>query len=205
MMTEKESSNDKNAEVRIDGHLARRLSWAPIRVVAIITGFALVRGVLALIGRFLLMLRRRVTATVSGGSLILDVKWSIMGKVFRETRTVSPIGSLEAARFENRKRYVHLLIGFGCLAIGVWVGVQYLVDGLRSGYPLLALVGAGIVAAGVIVDLALYLWVPEGDGRNRVVLVMGPWRIRVCGVVRKDGERFVESAREGWRNSSSHK
>ena len=205
MMTENESSSDSNVEARIDGHLARRLSWAPVRVVAIITGFVLLRGVLALIGRFLLMLRRRVTVTVSGGSLILDVRWSIMGKVFRETRTVSPIESLEAAGFENRKRYVHLLIGFGCLAVGVWVGVQYLVDGLRSGYPLLALVGAGIVAAGVIVDLVLYLWVPEGDGRNRVMLVMGPWRIRVCGVVREDGERFVESVREGWRNSSSRK
>ncbi len=205
MMTEMESSNDKNVEARIDGHLARRLSWAPVRVVAIVTGFVLVRGVLALIGRFLLMLRRRATVTVSGGSLTLDVKWSIMGKVFRETRTVSPIGSVEAAGFENRKRYVHLLIGFGCLAVGVWVGVQYLVDGLRSGYPLLALVGAGIVAAGVIVDLVLYLWVPEGDGRNRVMLVMGPWRIRVCGVVREDGERFVESVREGWRNPSSRK
>ena len=205
MMTEKEPSSDKNVEARIDGHLARRLSWAPIRVVAIITGFALVRGVLALIGRFLLMLRRRAIVTVSGGSMTLDVKWSIMGKVFRETRTVSPIESLEAARFENRKRYVHLLIGFGCLAVGVWVGVQYLVDGLRSGYPLLALVGAGIVAAGVILDLALYQWVPEGDGRNRVILVMGPWRTRVCGVVREDGERFVESVRKGWRNPSSRK
>ena len=52
MMTEKESSGDEKVEARIDGHLARRLSWAPIRVVAIITGFALIRGVLALIGRF---------------------------------------------------------------------------------------------------------------------------------------------------------
>ena len=205
MMTEKESLKDKNVEARIDGHLARRLSWAPVRVLAIITGFALIRGVLALIGRFLLMLRRRATVTASGGSMTLDVRWSIMGKVFREARTVSPIGSIEAAGFENRKRYVHLLIGFGCLAVGVWVGVQYLVDGLRSGYPLLALVGAGIVAAGVILDLVLYLWIPEGDGRNRVILVMGPWRIRVCGVVREDGERFIESVREGWRNSSSPK
>ena len=68
MMTEKESLKDKNVKARIDGHLARRLSWAPVRVVAIITGFAFIRGVLALIGRFLLMLRRRATVTVSGGS-----------------------------------------------------------------------------------------------------------------------------------------
>lgn len=185
---------------RVEGHLARRLTWAPVRVLAIITGFALLRGVLALLARFALVFRKRATATVEGDSVILEVKWSLVGKTIRETRTVSPVSSLEAVRFENRKRYVYLLVGFGFLAVGAWFGIQYLVDGLRAGYPYLALVGAGVVLAGVLLDILLYTLVPEGEGRSRIILAMGPWLHRIAGVDSGDGERFVAAARESWNS-----
>jgi hypothetical protein len=190
------------AGTSVEGHLARRLSWAPFRVLAVVTGFALLRGLLALVARYALMLRRRARATVADGTIALEVEWSIMGRGFRRTRTVAPIASIDAARFENRRRYVHLLIGFGFLAAGTWVGIQYLVDGLRAGFPFLALVGAGIVLAGIAVDLLLYAVVPEGKGRARIVLAMGPWLMRIAGVPGEDGERFIESVRGAWRGSA---
>jgi hypothetical protein len=196
------ATSTEPAGPRIRGGLSRRLCFAPFRIVAVLTGFSLVRGVLALVGRYLLVWRREATAAIDGGTMTLDVEWSVLGKKFRRTRTVTPIRGIDAARFENRRRYVHLLVGFGCLAIGTWVGIQWLVDGLRAGFPQLALVGAGVVAAGVILDLVLYLFVPEGKGRSRVELVLGPWRVRVAGVEREAGERFLEALREGWKSAS---
>lgn len=197
-MSSDEAPSTTPPAARITGHLVRRLAWAPVRVLAVVTGLILVRGLIAIVVRYLLVLRRRATATVENGSLVLDVEWSLFGRAIRRTRTVAPIRDLEAAQFENRRLYVHLLIGFGCLAVGVWVGIQWLVDGLRAGYPYLALIGAGIVAAGVLIDLLMYLVLPEGKGRNRIVLAMGPWRLRLAGVDAGEGERFVEAVRASW-------
>ncbi len=203
MDAEKKNEKSEIEGLQITGHIARRLGWAPVRLLAVVTGFVLIRGLLSLVFRYLLMLRRKAVATVDGRALVLEVEWSIVGKVFRKTTTTSPVSSIEAAVFENRKRYVQLIVGFGFLAVGTWVGVQFLVDGLRAGYPVWALVGAGSVVGGILIDLALYLFIPEGDGTNRVVLAMGPWRVRIAGVVREDGEKFVESVRKAWRDSPS--
>jgi hypothetical protein len=199
------STSEATAEARpvtITGQLVRRLAWAPVRVLAVITGLIVIRGILGLVVRYLLVLRRRATATVEDGTLTLDVEWTLFGRTIRRTRTAAPISDLEAAQFENRRLYVHLLIGFGCLVLGVWLGIQWLVDGLRAGYPYLALIGAGIVAAGIVIDLVLYLLVPETRGRNRVVLAMGPWKLTLAGVDAADGERFVEAVKDSWRKAA---
>lgn len=188
--------------VRVTGQLVRRLAWAPLRVLAVVTGLILVRGVFALVVRYLLVLRRRATATIEHGTLTVDVEWSLFGRPIRRTRTSAPIRDLDAVRFENRRLYVHLLVGFGCLVLGVWLGIQWLVDGLRAGYPYLALIGAGVVAAGVVIDLFLYLVVPETKGRNRLVLSLGAWRLILAGVDARDGERFVAAVKDSWHEAA---
>jgi hypothetical protein len=186
-------------EARISGLLVRRRAWMPLRILAVITGLALVRGLLVLAGRYLLALRRTAVARVEGDTISIEEAWTICQKRFRRARTVSPVFDVDAARFERRWRHVHLVIGFGCLTVGTWLGIQWLVDGLRSGYPYLALVGAAVVAAGVAVDLLVYLVVPEGRGRSRVTLAIGPWRVLIAGVDPEAGERFVEALRKSWR------
>ena len=47
-----------NANGVIEGEMTRRLAWAPIRAVAIISGLFLIRGLAALIVRYCLGLRR---------------------------------------------------------------------------------------------------------------------------------------------------
>jgi hypothetical protein len=201
-MLSEDTTAGGSKSVEITGQLVRRLAWAPVRVLMVITGLILIRGLIALVVRYLLVLRRRATATVDRGTLTLDVEWSLFGRRIRSTRTSAPIRDLETVRFENRRLYVHLLIGFGCLVVGIWLGIQWLVDGLRAGYPYLALIGAGVVAAGVVIDLVLYLVVPETKGRNRVILAMGPWKLTLAGVDARDGERFIEAARSSWRGAA---
>ncbi len=183
--------------VAVRGELARRLSYVPFRVLSILTGFFLLRGLVSLVLRYGFVLRRYVTITVEGSSLVLDTEWLILGKPFRQTRTIAPIP--HAVRLENRQRYIHLLIGFGALAVGTWLGIQWFVDGLRAGYPYLALVGAIVICLGIGVDLFLYMLVPAGKGRSRLVLAMGPWTMRVCGVEHGAAQRFLDRVGESWK------
>lgn len=201
-MSTVDTSSPSPEPVQITGQLVRRLAWAPVRVLVVISGLILIRGIITLIVRYLLVFRRRATATVANGALTLDVEWSLFGRRFRRTRTVAPIGEIGAAQLENRQFYIHLLVGFGCLAIGTWIGIQWLVDGLRAGYPFLALIGAGVVAAGVLIDLLMYVVIPEGQGRSRVVLALGPWRMRLVGVDPVLGECFLEAVKDSWHHAA---
>ena len=100
---------------------------------------------------------------------------------------------------EDRMRYLYLLVGFGFLCTGIWVGIQFLVDGLNAGYPFLTLIGAGIVLAGVGIDLGLHLFFPRGNGRQRMTLQLGKWQIRLCGLNAADVERFVAAVATQWK------
>ncbi len=202
MIVDEKKQHQAYSESAVRGELARRLSWAPIRVLSIVTGIFLVRGIVSLILRYCLALKRMVTVDVQGSSVLLDVEWSILGRRFRRVRTEAPIGDVPAMRLENRQHYLYLLVGFGALAIGAWIGIQWFVDGLRAGYPHLALVGAGVVVLGVLIDLGLYLFVPSGPGRSRLVMPMGPWKMRVTGVDPDAAEQFFKAVRAARENTS---
>jgi hypothetical protein len=158
----------------------------------------LVWGLVTLIARYCLGLRRRAKAGIHGRTVELTVEWSIMGKRIRETRTVAPITGLSAVRLENRQRYLYLLIGFGALVVSTWVGIQWFVQGLRAGYPYLALVGAGVVAAGIAIDLLLYFFIPEAKGKSRLLIALGPWKARLAGVESREALGFVAQAQSSW-------
>ena len=85
------------------------------------------------------------------------------------------------------------------VAVSTWIGIQWFVDGLRAGYPYLAMVGAAVIAVGIAVDLILYLFVPAGGGRSLLVLAMGPWTMRVCGVEYDAAKRFLEQLGDTWK------
>jgi hypothetical protein len=192
--------DERNIQVR--GEMVNRAAWAPLRVLAIVTGLFLVRGILALFGRYCLGLRRRACAQVEGRTLVLAVEWSILGKKIKETRTIAPITDLKAVRLENRQRYLHLLIGFGALVTSAWIGIQWFVNGLRAGYPYLALVGAGIVAAGVLIDLFLYFVVPSANGSSRILIALGPWEVRLAGVDPDKASAFVAQMQSAFEKNT---
>jgi hypothetical protein len=183
----------------VTGEFSRRSASAPVRALLIVTGILLITELFSLFGRYCLTLRRHVRLTAEGASLVLDTEWSILGKRFGRARTIAPMREISAIRLENRTRYLYMLVGLGALAVGAWVGIQWFIDGLRAGFPYLALVGAGVVAAGVLIDLGLYLLVPGGKGRSRLFLAIGPWTIRIRGVEYSEAERLVEAVRHSWQ------
>ena len=194
-----EEKRESSDPVTLSGEVARMPSWWPIRVLLVISGLILVRDALALVSRYCLGLRGRATASAQNGIVTLTVEWSLFGRRFRRTRTMSPIRELTALRFENRQRYLYLLVGFGALAVGTLVGMQWFLDGLRAGYPYLVLVGAAVIAAGILIDVLLFLFVPKGTGRSHVVLALGPWIVRLVGVDATLAEAFLGEIHAGWK------
>jgi hypothetical protein len=191
--------NKANDPVMLTGEVARIPSWKPVRVLLIMSGLILVRNVLALIARYCLGLRGRSVASVKDNTVTLTAEWTLFGRRFHRSKTTVPIRDLSVVRFENRQRYLYLLVAFGALATGTLVGMQWFLDGLRAGYPYLVLVGAAVVAAGVVVDALLFIFVPKGAGKSHLVLVLGPWIVRLVGVDPVKAEAFLNAVHAGWK------
>lgn len=198
-MSDGGESRRMDEPVTLEGEISRMPAWGPVRVLLTVTGLLLIRSVLVLLARYLLALRGRATASVQGNTITLTSEWSLFGRRIRRSRTTAPLGRVTAVRFENRQRYLHLLVGFGALVVGTLVGMQWFLDGLRAGYPYLVLAGAGIIAAGVVIDLCIFLLIPKGQGRTHVVLVLGPWITRLVGVDTGSAQQFLQRVASDWR------
>lgn len=198
MSNKNKQTQTPDLEENVHGELVRRLSWFPLRILSIVTGLFLLRGLLDLFSRYCLFFRRRATLRFKDSCLVLDAEWSIFGVRFRQTHQVAPLAAVKGVCFENRQRYIYLLVGFGALAVGTWIGIQWFVDGLRAGYPYLALVGAGIVTAGILIDVAMYTLVPRGAGVSRLAFVLGPWNLRLVGVDQTAATRLLDEIRLAW-------
>ncbi len=193
-----EDTSKSNPPV-LAGEVTRMPTWKPIRIFLIVTGLILVRNTFALIARYCLGLRGKATVSIKDNTIILAVEWTLLGRRFRRTKTAAPVRDVAAVRFENRQRYLYLLVGIGALVVGTLVGTQWFLDGLRAGYPYLVLVGAGVVAAGIAVDLLLYIFIPNGEGRSHLILALGPWTVRIIGVSPVRAEAFLRAVENGWR------
>lgn len=189
-------------ENKLTGEISRRLLWAPFRALTILSGLVFLRGIFVLIVRFCLFFRRKAVLSAQKGFIILDEEWWFLGQKIRTSSTEFPLHDIAAVRYENRQRYLYLLVGFGSLAVGTWLGIHWFVDGLRAGYPNLALVGAGVILAGVAIDVVLYLFYPKGQGKKVVTLAMGPWAFRLSGVDPKAASQFLENIENHWRHGA---
>ena len=132
--------------------------------------------------------------------LTVTREWSLLGRSIRRSVTTSPITDVSSVRFENRQRYLYLLVGFGCLVVGVLIGAQWFLNGLRAGYPFLTLIGALVVLSGVILDIVLYLFWPIRGGRTSLIITQGPWITRLKGVDAGSAERVMSIIHAVWRS-----
>ncbi len=186
----------------VTGEITYRIAWGPIRALEIVTGLVLVRGLLGLIARFLLGFRRLATVRIRQGAVELKSETRLFGREIRRAQALTPIKDVRAVQLESRSRFLYMLFGFGFLAVGVFAGMHWFVDGLRAGYPYLMLLGAGILLAGIVVDLVVFLFVPKAAGKSRLVLLVGPWVVRVAGVDEKDATQLVDAVAAGIEEGS---
>ncbi|MBN2719024.1 MAG: hypothetical protein JXX14_24465 [Deltaproteobacteria bacterium] len=178
----------------INGQLRKKPLWPPLRILFTVTGISIFLGTLTLIARHLLQLRAMATATLDGGLLTVTATYSLLGREFRKTQTVIPGAQVRTVQFEKRQRISHLVVGFGFLAVGLFCGVHWLLNGLGAGYPYLFLAGAGVILAGVAIDLILNHLIPNGRGQTSVSIATAGWRFRLTGVSESDASQFVSFA-----------
>ena len=182
----------------VEGELSRMPTWSPFRIFATVTGLLLLRAVLVFVGRYLIALRGYGRLSFDGKVLQLSKEWTLLGRTIRRSVTVFPIRRVDAVKFENRQRYLYLLVGFGFLTVGTLVGAQWFLDGLRAGYPYLTLVGAGVVLIGILLDLALYLFFPFKKGNSYLLIASGPWLTRLRGVDAAAAKQFIAGIQREW-------
>lgn len=136
-----------------------------------ITGLLFVIHALRIIARLALVYRRPAEITLSNGGVRVRAKSTLLGRTLRESETHIPKEALAQATREIRYPSLGLYAGLLALAIGTYVGVGTLTDGVRSASPSLLLVGLIVIAVGIGLDLALTSAAPGARGRCRVVFV----------------------------------
>ncbi|MBN2342106.1 MAG: hypothetical protein JXX29_11075 [Deltaproteobacteria bacterium] len=184
---------ENNSKIRLSGQLARRRTWTPLKLLGTVTGISLLTGLFSIISRYIFTLRADATAELIDRQLVVQVRYRMFGKEIRHARTVTPAQNIRGVRLEKQYRYIHFIVGFGFLMVGLFAGVHWLLDGIGAGYPYLALVGAGIICAGVVIDLLLYFFIPDSKGTHSVVLATDGWQFRFIGVTQQDADTFTQS------------
>jgi len=181
--------------VEIAGHISSRPRSRLIRLLFLMTGLALIGGLAGLAARYLLLLRRRGRLAVAEHLLQAEVTTSLFGATIRSRTFSLPLRNVRGVGLEQKAAFVHLAVGAAFLTAGLLAGIHWLLDGLRAGYPYLALLGAGIILAGLGLDLLLFLLIPGSDGPRTVLLETDSRHFRMEGVDAHSSDQFVASVR----------
>lgn len=136
-----------------------------------VTGLLFVSGAARLFGKLVLAYRRPVELRLESEGLVLRTRTQMLGRVLREGETRIPFAGLSLATRDIRYPGLPLYLGIIALAVGSYVGMSLVTDGLRAAS--LSMVGAGalVVLAGLAIDFALSSLLPGRAGRCRMLLV----------------------------------
>jgi hypothetical protein len=138
------------------------------------TGVLLVMHAVRLFGRVALAYRRPAQVdALDDGDDGVRVRWRVemLGRTLGDRDVVVPRSALVRATREVRYPRIALYAGLLSLAIGSYVGVSTLVDGVRVASPSLIAWGIAIVGVGVALDFVLVSVWPSARGRCRIVFV----------------------------------
>jgi hypothetical protein len=137
-----------------------------------------------LFGRLALSFRKPAEISIAedGG---IRVRWRVelLGRTLGDRTVLVPRVALVRAVREVRYPRLASYAGLLALAIGTYVGIAALADGVRAASPSLVVWGIGIIAIGLALDFGLSVLVPGTTGRCRVVLVSRDGRKLCVGAV----------------------
>jgi hypothetical protein len=147
---------------------APRRAWATILLG--MTGLLFVIGAVRLIARFVLSYRTPATVEVGRDAVTVRYKVELLGRTLFDRQVVVPREGLVHAVREVRYPRLHLYTGLVMLAIGTWLGMSLVVDGVRAWSSSLLGVGLLLVVAGIGIDFLLASIIPSARGKCRVIL-----------------------------------
>jgi hypothetical protein len=168
-MGQEASSND--AIPTFEGELSIPPRGPLLTAFLAITGVLLALEVASLIGRYVLAFKRPAEVKLCPTGIEVHGRTLMLGRLLREHTTVIPREALVRITRDVRYPSLAMYAGLIALAIGSYLGVGLVVDGVRAASP--SMLGTGLVIAmlGLGLDFAFSSLVPGLGGRTRVILV----------------------------------
>jgi hypothetical protein len=136
-----------------------------------LTGLLLAMHLVRLVGRAAFGYRKPARVTISEQGVRVRWRTEILGRTIRDRDVLFGRDGLASVVREVRYPRIAFYAGLFFLAIGSFVGVRTLADGVRSASPTLLLAGFAFIALGILFDVALGSLVPGVGGRCRLVFV----------------------------------
>lgn len=158
-------------EETLRGELGPTPRGAVATIALALTGVLFALHGVRLVARFALAYKCTAELTFSGFGARIQTRTELLGRTVREQTTVFSREGL--ARVSRDVRYPRLALNAGllALAIGSYLGIATLVDGLRAVSPSLLLTGVLIVAAGVLLEMLFASLEPGMTGKCSVIVV----------------------------------
>ena len=136
-----------------------------------LSGILFVMHAARFVAKFALAYRRPAEVTLSDDGVRIKTRTEMLGRLLREREIVIGRAGLARATREVRYPRIAFYAGLLALAVGSYIGVSTLVDGVRAASPSLLLTGLVIIALGIGLDFFLGSLAPGATGRVRVSFV----------------------------------
>jgi hypothetical protein len=163
--------DEERIDERIDGEVLPAPRGLFVTTLFAFSGILFALHAARLVARLTLAYKSPGQMTFSGKAVRVCWRIEVLGRTLRDREVV--LAREGIARVVREVRYPRAAFygGLLALAVGSFVGVRTVADGVRSASPPLLLTGLVIVATGVLLDFGLGSVAPGVAGRCRVILV----------------------------------
>ncbi len=158
-------------EVRLEGEAVAAPRGPVLTAFLAVTGLLFVIHAVRLIARFALTYRTPTEVSLTDAGVRVRTRTEMLGRTLREREHVIVRSGLVRIVREVRYPRAAFYAGLLALAVGSYVGVRALVDGVRAASPSLLLTGLVVVSIGIGADFVLGSLLPGARGRVRVAFV----------------------------------
>jgi hypothetical protein len=163
-------TTERSAETHLAGELVAAPRNPVLTVLLGLTGLLFIAGAMRILMRLVLAYRCPAEVAASASGVRIHTRTLLLGRTLRDREIVIGTDALARAVREVRFPRLGLYAGLFTLALGTYIGVGALVDGVRASSPSLLFWGLILVAAGIAFDLLLSSIRFGATGKCRVVL-----------------------------------
>ncbi|HSO38781.1 MAG TPA: hypothetical protein VLT33_39900 [Labilithrix sp.] len=158
-------------EVRLEGEAMSAPRGPIVTTLLALTGLLFVIHAVRIVARLALAYRRPAEVSLSEAGIRMKTRTELLGRTLREREHVIVRSGLVRVVREVRYPRAAFYAGLLALALGSYVGVRALADGVRAASPSLLLTGLVIVILGIAVDFVLGSIIPGNRGRVRISFI----------------------------------
>ncbi len=160
-----------SATVRLEGEAFAAPRGPVVTTLLALSGILVVIRAVRLLARIALAYRRPAEVSLSDSGVRMTVRTELLGRTLREREHVILRSALVRVVREVRYPRAAFYAGLLALAVGSYVGVRTLTDGVRAASPSLLAAGLIVVVLGIAIDFVLGSLVPGARGRVRISFV----------------------------------